>query len=73
MKNVKQLSPKESIKLVNTVYKLELELKEKLEMLANKENSVKALINQVVELQNDLKYEVKLNMKLKDKLENLKV
>jgi hypothetical protein len=70
---IKQLSPKESIKLVNKVYKLELELKEKLEMLANKENSVKALINQVVELQNDLKYEVKLNMKLKDKLENLKV
>lgn len=69
---IKQLSPKESIKLVNKVYKLELELKEKLEMLTNKEKSVKALINQVVELQNDLKYEVKLNMKLKNKLENLK-
>jgi ribosomal protein S13 len=72
MKNVKQLSPKESIKLVNKVYKLELELKEKMKMLANKENSINALINEMVDLQNDLKYEVKLNLKLKDKLKSIK-
>jgi len=69
MKNVKQLSPKQSIKLMNKVYKLETELKEKISMLKNKEKSIQALITQMMELQEDLKYETQLNVSLSERIE----
>jgi len=68
MKNIKQLTPKQSIKLMNKVYKLETELKEKISMLNNKEKSIQALIIQMMELQEDLKYETRLNVELNSKL-----
>ena len=68
MKNIKQLTPKQSIKLMNKVYKLELALEEKISMLNNKEKSIQALIIQMMELQEDLKYETRLNVELSSKL-----
>ena len=71
MKNVKQLTPKQSIKLLNKVYKLELKLKEGISMLKNKEKSIQSLITRMLELEEDLKYETKLNVELSSKLETL--
>ena len=71
MKNVKQLTPKQSIKLLNKVYKLELKLKEGISMLKNKEKSIQSLITRMLELEGDLKYETKLNVELSSKLETL--
>ena len=68
MKNIKQLTPKQSIKLMNKVYKMELALEEKISMLNNKEKSIQALIIQMMELQEDLKYETRLNVELSSKL-----
>ena len=68
MKNIKQLTQKQSIKLMNKVYKLELALEEKISMLNNKEKSIQALIIQMMELQEDLKYETRLNVELSSKL-----
>lgn len=68
MKNIKQLTQKQSIKLMNKVYKLELALEEKISMLKNKEKSIQALIIQMMELQEDLKYETQLNVELSSKL-----
>ena len=68
MKNIKQLTQKQSIKLMNKVYKLELALEEKISMLNNKEKSIQALIIQMMELQEDLKYETRLNLELSSKL-----
>ena len=71
MKNVKQITPKQSIKLLNKVYKLELKLKEGISMLKNKEKSIQSLITRMLELEEDLKYETKLNVELSSKLETL--
>jgi ribosomal protein S13 len=71
MKNVKQLTPKQSIELLNKVYKLELKLKERISMLKNKEKSIQSLITRMLELEEDLKYETKLNVELSSKLETL--
>ena len=71
MKNVKQLTPKQSIKLLNKVYKLELKLKEGISMLKNKEKSIQSLITRMLEIEEDLKYETKLNVELSSKLETL--
>jgi hypothetical protein len=68
MKNIKQLTLKQSIKLMNKVYKMELALEEKISMLNNKEKSIQALIIQMMELQEDLKYETRLNVELSSKL-----
>ena len=68
MRNIKQLTQKQSIKLMNKVYKLELALEEKISMLNNKEKSIQALIIQMMELQEDLKYETRLNVELSSKL-----
>ena len=64
MNNIKQLSQKESIKLRHRVYKLELELKEKHEMLINKEISINAVIERNIQLSNHIQY-------LKNKIETL--
>ena len=64
MKNIKQLSPKESLKLTHRVYKLELKLKEKHEMLINKEISINAVIERNIQLSNHIQY-------LKNKIETL--
>ena len=71
MKNVKQLTPKQSIKLLNKVYKLEIKLEERISMLKNKEKSIQSLITRMLELEEDLKYETKLNVELSSKLETL--
>jgi len=71
MKDIRQLTQKESFKLRHKVYKLELELKEKVGMLINKENSINAIINEMIDLRTDLKYEVNLNLKLTDELQTL--
>lgn len=71
MKNVKQLTPKQSIKLLSKVYKLEIDLKERISMLKNKEKSIQSLITRMLELEEDLKYETKLNVELSSKLETL--
>jgi hypothetical protein len=68
MKNIKQLTQKQSIKLMNKVYKLEMALEEKISMLNNKEKSIQALIIQMMELQEDLNYETRLNVELSSKL-----
>jgi ribosomal protein S13 len=71
MKNVKQLTTEQSIKLMDRVYKLEIDLKERISMLKNKEKSIKSLITRMLEIENDLKYETKLNVELSSKLETL--
>jgi len=71
MKNIKQLTPKQSIKLMNKVYKLEQSLEEKISMLNNKEKSIQSLITRMLELEEDLKYETRLNVELSSKLETL--
>jgi len=71
MKNIKQLTPKQSIKLMNKVYKLEQSLEEKISMLNNKEKSIQSLITRMLELEEDLRYETKMNVELNSKLETL--
>jgi ribosomal protein S13 len=71
MKNVKQLTTEQSIKLMDRVYKLEIDLKERISMLKNKEKSIKSLITRMLEIEEDLRYETKLNVELSSKLETL--
>jgi ribosomal protein S13 len=73
MKNVKQLTTEQSIKLMDRVYKLEIDLKERISMLKNKEKSIKSLITRMLEIEEDLRYETKLNVELSSKLETLKI
>ena len=73
MKNIKQLTPKQSIKLRHRVYKLEIDLKERISMLKNKEKSIQSLITRMLELEEDLRYETKLNVELNSKLEDLTI
>ena len=56
---------------MNKVYKLEQSLEEKISMLNNKEKSIQSLITRMLELEEDLRYETKMNVELNSKLETL--
>ena len=54
--------------LANLKYQLSIQEQE----LSSKERSIKALIERMQELESDLKYEVRLNERLKDELNSVK-
>lgn len=68
-KNVKQLTIKEGLSLQQELYQFK-QLKSYWKTVSeNKEKTIQGLIDRMVELENDLKYEVKLNSILQEKIE----
>ena len=68
-KNVKQLTIKEGLSLQQELYQFK-QLKSYWKSVSeNKEKTIQGLIDRMVELENDLKYEVKLNSILQEKIE----
>jgi len=69
VKNVKQLSTKESLQLWERYYNARKERNILGKMVKNQEKTIQSLINRMIDLENDLKYEVKLNSLLQEKIE----
>ena len=68
-KNVKQLTIKEGLSLQQELYQFK-QLKSYWKSVSeSKEKTIQGLIDRMVELENDLKYEVKLNSILQEKIE----
>lgn len=59
-RNLKQLSLKESLKLQDELYYWKTQT-------LSKEKTIQGLIDRMIDLENDLKYEVKLNSILQEK------
>lgn len=68
-KNVKQLTIKEGLSLQQELHQFK-QLKSYWKSVSeSKEKTIQGLIDRMVELENDLKYEVKLNSILQEKIE----
>jgi len=67
--NVKQLTLKDSLNLQQELYQFKKLKSYWKEVSESKEKTIKGLIDRMIDLENDLKYEVKLNSILQEKLE----